>query len=120
MTGKEYLSSLTGVETDEKKNEKLVDLYADNLPEIILKIVANGKEPVFLDNDSRVLSFDEIVDAENDLHIAFREKGIIPIVDCGENDFVVYHFIDKIWSKFNIIDETVFKKKESLEEIIEK
>lgn len=45
------------------------------------------------------------------MHIAFKDKGIIPLVDCGENDFIVYHFKAKIWSKFNIIDETVFQKK---------
>ena len=41
----------------------------------------------------------------------------IPLIDCGENDFIVYHFVDKIWSKFNIIDETVFKKN-SLKELL--
>ena len=55
---------------------------------------------------------------KNDLHVSFRDKEIIPLIDCGENDFIVYHFMDKIWSKFNIIDETVFKKKNSLEELL--
>lgn len=118
MTGKEYLNSLACVKTDKKKSDKMAALYANNLPEIILKIVANTDETVFLDDGSRVLSYDEIVDAENNLHVSFKDKEIIPLIDCGENDFIVYHFMGKIWSKFNIIDETVFKKKNSLEELL--
>lgn len=118
MTGKEYLSSLAGTELDKEKTDKVASIYADDLPEIILKIVSNAQESIFLDDGGRVLSYDEIADAEKDLHIAFKERGIIPLVDCGENDFIVYHFEDGIWSKLNIVDETVFKKKNSLEEFL--
>ena len=43
---------------------------------------------------------------------------MIPLADCGENDFIVYHFTDGSWSKFNIIDETEFKKRNALDEIL--
>ena len=118
MTAKEYLSSLASVKLEKEKVDRIVSLYADNLLEIVQKIVSNSKEAVFLDDDSRVLSYDEIVDAEKDLHVSFKDKGILPLVDCGENDFIVYHFSDKTWSKFNITDETVFRKKNSLEELL--
>lgn len=118
MTGKEYLNSLAGVKLDKGKTDKVASIYSDDLPEILLKIVSSAQEPIFLDDDSRVLSYDEIVDAEKDLHVSFKEKGMIPLVDCGENDFIVYHFKNRIWAKFNIIDETVFKKKNSLEELL--
>lgn len=118
MTGKEYLSSLESVKTNKKQTDRITYLYGDDLPEIVLKMASNTKKSIFLDNNSRVLSYDEIVDAEKDLHIAFKEKGILPLIDCGENDFIVYHFVDKIWSKFNIIDETVFKRKKNLEELL--
>lgn len=118
MTGKEYLSSLAGVKPDKEKTDRVASVYTDHLPEIILKIVSNAQEPIFLDDDSRVLSYDEIVDAEKDLHVPFKERGMMPLVDCGENDFIVYHFENRIWSKFNIIEETVFKKKNSLEELL--
>ena len=117
MTGKEYLNSLADIKTDKKKSNEMAALYADDLPEIILKIMTNVDETVFLD-DSRVLSYNEVVNAEKDLHVSFKDKGIIPLVDCYDNDFIVYHFKDKIWSKFNIVDETVFKKKDSLEELL--
>ena len=39
-------------------------------------------------------------------------------MDCGENDFIVYHFKENYWSKFNIIDEVEFGKKETLREVL--
>lgn len=118
MTGKEYLKVLADVKVDKKKTEKIALIYAEKLPEIILKIVSNAEEPVFLEDGYRVLSYAEIIDAEKDLHIGFKGMSIIPLVDCGENDFVVYNFNDNIWSKFNIIDETFFKKKNKLEDLL--
>lgn len=118
MTGKEYLNSLSGVQVDREKTDKIASLFTGDLPDIVLRMISNAKEPVFLDDGSRVLSFNEIADAETDLHVAFRDQGMIPLVDRGENNFIVYHFLDKIWSKFNIVDETVFGKKDSLAELL--
>lgn len=117
MNGNEYLKSLTGVEVSKNVSEMIASVYADNLPEVVLKIASNAKETLFLADDNRILSFDEIINAEQDLHIDFKDKGIIPLIDCGENDFIVYHFEDNFWSKYNIVDETVFKKVDKLEEI---
>lgn len=109
MTGKEFLASLGTIKTDRERVQRVESAFSAALPEVILKLVSNGDGPVFLDGGSRVLSCDEIVDAEEDLHVAFKKMGILPLVDCGENDFIVYHFLDKTWSKFNIVDETVFE-----------
>lgn len=118
MKKNEYLNSLEFVAIDAKKIEKIQRTYSVDLPEVIRKMITVANKPLFFDDGTRMLSFEEIVDAEKDLHVAFKEKGIIPLVDCGENDFIVYHFRDRIWSKFNIVDETVFKKKNKLEELL--
>lgn len=118
MNYKEYISSLNDVEVDDEKTKLIEVVYSGDLPEIVLKIIANATETIFLDNDKRILSFKEIINVEKELHVAFKNKGILPLVDCGENDFIVYHFKEGIWSKFNIIDEIVFKKKDSFEELI--
>ena len=118
MIKKEYLEHLSKKRIESKKVTKVQEIYGAEFPEIVNKIISNSNESIFFDDGCRMLSFDEIVDAENDLHVDFKEKGIIPLVDCGENDFVVYHFKDAIWSKFNIIDETVFKKKNCIDELL--
>ena len=118
MNRVDYIKELEEFKIDSKKVEIIEKKYKAPLSDTVKKIVSNSEDSVFFDDDYRILSFDEIVDAENDLHVGFAEKGIIPIVDCGENDFIVYHFHDDFWSKFNIIDETVSKKQETLEDFL--
>lgn len=119
MTRKEYLRHLTNVKIDAKKVDEVASAYGTELPEVICKIVSDAKETIFFDDEYRILSLDEIVEAENDLHVEFKEKGILPLVDCGENDFIVFHFNDGFWSTFNINDETVFRKRDCFEELME-
>lgn len=118
MTEKEYLEQIEKKAVDDSKVQKVEAVYGDVLPELIRIIISNNNEPEFFDNGVRILAYNEIIDAEKDLHVDFKKKGIIPVADCGENNFVVYHFAEKIWSKFNIIDETVFKKKDCLEVLL--
>lgn len=118
MNKKEYLERVQKCEIDVKKVEEIQKIYETEFLDNFKRIISMSEETIFLNEDRRVLSFAEIVDAETDLHIAFKDKGIIPIVDCGENDFIVYHFNDDFWSIFNIIDESVFKKKDVLSELL--
>jgi putative inositol monophosphatase len=118
MEKREYLDKVEQAAINSDKVEKVTKLYGAEMPDIIQRILSSAEEAVFFDDGVRILSYDEIVDAEKDLHIEFARKGIIPIADCGENDFIVYHFRDDIWSKFNIVDESVFKKKKSIEELL--
>ena len=118
MTKKEYLDQIADLRVNETKLKKIHETYSDQLPDDLEKIISNCDETVFFDDGTRILSYAEILDAERDLHIEFRDKGLIPISDCGDNDFIVYDFINKIWAKFNIVDETVFKKRASLDDLL--
>lgn len=118
MDKKEYFAKLELVSIDDKKMKTISELYSANLPEVLQKIISYAKDPIFFDDGIRILSYDEMIDAEEDLHIDFKRKGIIPVADCGENDFIVYHYNDSLWSKYNIIDESVFKKRRTIEELL--
>lgn len=118
MEKRDYLNKVSQVKLDSKKVNEINKLYGAVMPDLIQRIVSYGQEAIFFDDGVRILSFEEIIDAEKDLHVEFARKGIIPIADCGENDFIVYHFNDNIWSKFNIVDESVFKKKKSIDELL--
>ena len=118
MTKKEYIDQLPKKMIDAKKVEKVQSVYGAKFSETVKKIISNSDESIFFDDDYRILSYQEILDAESDLHVNFKDKGIIPIADCGENDFVVYHFIDNSWSKFNINDEVIFKRRATIEELL--
>jgi len=118
MTKREYLNQLSKAEIDVEKVDELQKLYEAELPDIVKKLVSNNDETIFLEDETRILSYHEIVNAEAELHVNFKENGIIPLADCGDNNFIVYHFNVKPWSKFNIEDETVFKKKPDLEDLL--
>ena len=60
----------------------------------------------------------EIINASEDLKVDFVTNKMIPLVDCGENDFIVYHFDTKKWSMYNIIDNCAFMERESLEGLL--
>lgn len=118
MTQKRYLECVSQKKIEEKKVLDIQKVYGAELPDLIKKIISNSDEPVFFDDGVRILSFKEILNAEKDLHVDFQSKGIIPIADCGENDFIVYHFKEAFWSKFNIIDEISFKKVKGVGELL--
>lgn len=118
MTGEAYLNGIPEMKTDVNKVKKIQEVYETVLPDTIQKILSNNDEPVFLDSGIRILSFDEIVAAEEELHTDFKTRGILPLADCGENDFIVYHFKEQVWSKFNINDEIIFKRRKELKELL--
>ena len=79
-------------------------------------ICALKDEPLFFDDENfyRLLSLDEILDAEDDMGVSFKKKGILPLIDCEDNDFISYDFKNNNWCKFNVIEETKFKIKQSV------
>lgn len=117
MTKKEYLTKLNARPVNESLVSQLEMKYNCVFPEIFAKIISNSTESVFFDDGSRILSVTEIMNADDDLHIPFTNLGIVPFVDCGENDFIVFHVKDGVYSIFNIVEECFFRRKENLTEL---
>lgn len=104
---------------DMSKVRMVEDLYKKEIDnKLVMRIISSSEETKFFDDNIRSLSFNEIIEAENDLHVDFKSKGLLPLFDCGDNDFIVYHLYDKTWSKFNITDNTIFKRSISLIDIL--
>lgn len=119
MNKQEFIENLHVNKIDGVKVKKIEDLYKCNISEEVKQIVSNCDETIFFDDDdSRVLSFREIMDAEEDLHVEFIKKKMIPLFDCLDNDFVVYKTDTHMWMKFNIVDEIDYDEADSLEEIM--
>ena len=100
------------------KIKQVESLYSNTLPDEVACLVSNLDETVFFDNDSfiRLLSFQELIDAETDMNVMFCEKGIVPFFDLGDNDYLVYDLKKKMWCKYNIVDEVAFSSKTKLSE----
>jgi hypothetical protein len=73
-------------------------------------------EPIFFEdaNFYRLLALQEILDAENDMNVDFKRIGILPCIDCGDNDFIAYDFSEYCWCKFNISEEFKYSKKQTI------
>jgi hypothetical protein len=118
MTKSEYLTLLDQQDIDLTMVETLENQYGCEFPSIVARVISSAKESVFFDDDGRILSFEEMVDANTDLHVDFTGQGLLPIADWGENNFVVFHTRDKRFSLFNIVDECSFREKEKLADIL--
>lgn len=118
MKRAEYLEKIQGTEINTEVVTKIETLYGYPLPLCIQKMVSYSEAGIFFDDGYRTLSVAEILEAEHDLHVDFISQHMIPVIDCSENDFVVYLFCDKVWSKFNIVDECFFKRRTSLHDLM--
>lgn len=118
MTKHEYMAGLANYPIDQKKVDAVQKKYGAKLPETVQKLISGADGPVFLDGSCRVLSFEEIMDADDIMHMNFTVSGIVPLVDCYDNDFIVYHIPGDCYSMFNIVDACDFMECESLEELM--
>lgn len=117
MTKVEFLDKLKVIDFNDEKIKNIETIYGYKLNNVLRKIVSLSSEPLFLD-DVRMLSYGEICNADEEYNVLFFEKKIMPVAECGDNDFVVFNFTDEAWYKFNIIDECMFKKKSKFDDII--
>jgi hypothetical protein len=106
-TGKADISVFKQIEARYKATET-------DAPVLIFSFLKDG---VFLNDRKflRLLSLDESIKATEELHVDFINLNIIPIFDIMDNDFICYDFNNKIWCKFNIIDEVRYDESMQLE-----
>ena len=110
----EFLNSLTSVLINNEQKKQLSAVYNFEIPEIILKIL-----PVLFDEKrTRTLSFNEVIHAEEDNGVSFASKNLIPVVDAGDNDYIVYNKASNNWCMYNIVDETIFNETDSFENLL--
>lgn len=117
MKNKEFLEKLSKCELDGKKIDMVEKAYDTSFPVQVRAIISSCNTPVFLE-EYRVLSFSEIINAEDDLKVNLKKEKIIPLIDCGDNDFIVYDFSKKRWAKYNIIENCLFKGNCNLSDLL--
>ncbi len=116
----QFLENLANVKINSAQQQILEKAYQVQFEEIILKIVALSKDGIFFEDDNfcRLLSLVEILHASEFLHVDFCNHKMLPLFDKGENDFIVYNYDTKKWCFFNIVDQSTWGVKNSLEEIM--
>ena len=118
MTREEFLNSVKNVKINLETVKKIEDKYKCTLPEQVKKILSVSERQLFFDEERRLLSTNEIENATEQLHVDFIQKGIIPIIDAYENDFISYNVKSKKWCFLNLNDGSIFSEDINLESIL--
>lgn len=114
----DFIDSIEEVSIDDIVLEELYDIYGKDIPEIVLKIVIKCKEENFFDGGGRLLSFYEVCHSDDEYDTRFVESQMIPLIDLGDNDFIVYDLDSNLWKKYNIVDELDFEEASELKELL--
>ena len=118
MDKEDFLNKMADTEINKETVKKIESKYGCSLPEDVQKIISISKEQLFFDEERRLLSSNEIENASEQLHVDFKKKFLVPVIDAYDNDFICFNYKTKKWCYFNIVDETLFSESESLEAIL--
>lgn len=118
MTVSMYMEKVSATNIDSELVEKISEEYDVKLPELVEKLISVSGKGAFVDG-YRFLSFSEILYAEEDWGISLKKKKIIPIVDCSDNDFIVYNACEKEWQMYNIVDEISFRHTDEFTDLLQ-
>lgn len=118
MNREELISLIQHGPQKKEVRTALEEVYHYDIPEEIIRILSSCAAPeLFDENESRTLSIKEVINAEEDLQVPFRSEGMIPIVDLGDNDYIVYCFKDCSWRIYNVLDQSLFKETENFKDL---
>lgn len=119
ITTKEFLLKIKTVKINESKIRQIEKIYG-SIPKEVQKIISSSSRTIFFSNKDgyRTLSISEIIDAEKDMQINFVKEKMIPIIDCSDNDFIVFHTDTKTWSKYNVDDDRIYKETHKFEDLL--
>ena len=98
----------------EKKIAALESVFSCKFDETIRSIVGKTGKTIFFKNGYRLLNFDEIKDCGKELSPVLIEKKLLPIIDCGDNEFIIYSLKNSRFSMFSTTDNTLFSKKDTI------
>ena len=120
MNIKQFIDWLNSVNSINDNVLEIEKKYQTSFPTEIKKILSVCKDGIFFDDKSfcRLLANIEILNAEEFLHVSFREKNLLPLFEKGDNDFIAYNYKKHMWLFINIVDESIWGEKSSLAEIL--
>ena len=88
------------------------NLLNDELQEILMYV---KDEPLFFDDEKRLLSKDEIINYKDELLI---DINIIPLIDFFDNNYLIYNIDNNKFQMMDIFDNTIWKDIESIKNYI--
>lgn len=112
----EIICNADNVEIDDDFVNQIENVYSCKLPENVKHILCipeneeNYDERLILQK----LSNDMILEATEEMNSDFIGNHLIPLFDCGDNDYICYNYENGIWCMFNIVNDLVFNRNQTL------
>ncbi len=106
----DFFQKIKNQKIDESKVEQVLEVYGGKLSEEAQRIVSIcGDDSLeFKDCKFRLLSLDEILNAEDVFDVFFLEYSLIPFVDCGDGNLIVYDIDNSYWTMYRICTQCDF------------
>ncbi len=118
MTKQEYIDNVKKYPENAERIRVISDIYGTEIKGQIAQIISFADNADFIGEERMAFSFNEILSAAKEYDIDFKALGIIPIIDAYDNELIVYDIADNKWAKYSMSDDVLFKKRDSLEEIL--
>ena len=118
MNKQEFMDAVMSCDIKEDRVKQIEKQYKVILNDEVSKFVSYADTVDFFDEERRALSFEEIIDASEELEVDAVELGIIPLIDAYDCTYIVYLTKEEKWARFSSVDGTVYMKKDSLVEVM--
>lgn len=118
MSKAEYLENVKKTKVNDERIKRISEIYGEDIEGLIAQVVSYADSEDFFDDERRALSFDEIVTSSKNLGDALLTEKAIPVVDVYDSMYVVYLIKEGKWALYSSTDGSIFKIRESLDELI--
>lgn len=119
MNSIDYINKINDVEIDDYRKKEIEDIYKCNIPDFVAKVISLADSIDFFDEEKRALSYDEIKSGNNTLDLHSLPLKYIPLIDSYDCTYIVYIIDENKWGKYSSIDKSVFKKRDTLKELLQ-
>ena len=109
------------VTLDDRK--KLEEFYGSYLPQEAWVLLSLKDKSIGTKGNPEgmiVLSINEIISISDTMDVDFLEQQLVPLVCCMDADYLVYDLPKKIYSMYNVVDESSYEDYQSLNDFVQK
>ena len=110
-----YVETTKSIEINLETVRSIEALYKTSLPDSVKRIVSVKLDDYFISEKCRVLSLKEILNTEEFTGVDFTSLNMLPLIDCKDDDYIVYDFAENKYVMYSVFDEVGFREAEKIE-----